>query len=273
MYVDHRGFSLIADTLDVVTLDATPYSDLKWDVIPQKPILWELEWGELNLRNLPSFQIAMRIFNETIWKSHKEKTLGLILYRGGVPDFKIELLADMLHQLGALLPDEVPPFALFDLEASGSYYTQLFSKELFSHIHLGFRSASFGALSWIGDEIKPLRHDAKLGIALPLRSKVAQDTTIDICLETLQLNAIPYRLITEMYLTEEWDELDHLIVFSSFLSPQGLRKVKGFEAAGGTIVVVGEKLGGEREISMKDFLKDRGRGIRTPDLLLPKQTR
>ena len=62
-----------------------------------------------------------------------------------------------------------------------------------------------------------------------------QDEGIDACLMELERRGTPYRLIAEMYLTEEWDDLDDLIIFSPLLSKQGLRKVQGFVAAGGRV--------------------------------------
>ncbi len=253
MVVNHRGFTPLPNSLALMKLDATPSSELKWEIDPPpENTLWELEFGPLSPRTLPSFKIAVELFVESVWQHYQEQTLGVILYRGALPPYEIEILADMLHQLGALLPDELPPFALFDLEAEGSYYGQLFSKELFSHIHLGFRSGPFGALRW-GKKLTPLHHDAKLGLVLPLRSMVVQDDRIDSCLSDLRKRNIPYRLIAEMQLTEEWDELDDLIVFSSLLSKQGFRKVQGFIAAGGRVVVVGEGLALEREIGYREF--------------------
>ena len=234
MNVDHRGFLPLPKTLDVIKLDATLSSDLKWEEDPPMNTLWELDFGLLTPRDLPSFHIAVRTFIDTVWLLYQEQTLGVILYRGGLPSFEIETLADMLHELGALLPDEIPPFALFDWEIKSSYDAQLFSKELFSHIHLGFRKASFGALKW-GKRVEPVYHSAKVGVLLPLRSKVMQDEEIDACLMELEKRGIPYRLIAEMYLSEEWDDLDDLIVFSSLLSKQGMRKVQGFVAAGGRV--------------------------------------
>ena len=62
MNVDHRGFSPLPKTLQVIKLDATLPSDLKWEVAPHDQTLWELEFGQLTPQNLPSFQIAVRTF-------------------------------------------------------------------------------------------------------------------------------------------------------------------------------------------------------------------
>lgn len=234
MNVDHRGFFPLPQDLQVIKLDATLSSDLKWKVDPFPQTLWELEFGELSSRNLPTYRIAVHTFVETVWEQNKQQTLGLILYRGRGLPYDLEELADMLHQLGAILPDEIPPFALFDLEIEESGCAQQFSKELFSHIHLGFRKAPFGALEW-KECVTPLYHSAKIGVSLPLRKQAMHSDTIDACMKELEKRNIPYRLISEMYLTEEWDGLDELIIFPSLLSKQGERKIQGFTAAGGRI--------------------------------------
>lgn len=252
MNVDHRGFSPLPHSLSVIPLDATLSSTLKWEVVPEGATLWELQFGPLTPHHLPSFQIAVRTFVETLYEKFPLETVGVILYKGGLPPYDLEILADMLHQLGALLPDEVPFFALFDLEAEGFYEAQLFSKELFSSIHLGFRKAPFGALKW-GDKIEPLYHEARLGVMLPLRREGMENREIDACLRALRNRGVRYRLIGEMHLTEEWDDLDDLIVFSELISKQGIRKVQGFVAAGGRVVSVGNPLGVSKEISWNEF--------------------
>ena len=58
---------------------------------------------------------------------------------------------------------------------------------------------------------------------------------VEKCLADLEMRGISYRLIAEPYITEEWDELEELIIFSDWISPWGKRMAKGFEAAGGKI--------------------------------------
>lgn len=229
MNVDHRGFSPLPEEIQVIKLDATLPSDLKWEIEPQPNTLWELDFGLMDPRHLPTYRVAVETLIET---GALEAALGVILYRGGVPPFEMEVLVDMLHQLGAILPDEVPPFALFDVEMKGSYKAQLFSKELFSHIHLGFRSGPMGAIQW-GEKLIPLYHESKVGVVMPLRS-VKEEKVVDHCFEAL--GETPYRIISEMHLTEEWDEIDELIIFSSLISKHGMRKVQGFIATGGKVV-------------------------------------
>ena len=199
--------------------------------------MWELDFqmGQLTPAHLSSYQLAVKEFSERVWENYSEKTLGVILYKGAVPSAPLEEFAEYLHHLAAYLPDELPPFALFDCPGD----PLLFSKEIFPHIHLGFRSGEIGALQW-GETYQPLRHDATLGIVLPLREKGLQFDMVDQCLKEVDR---PYRLIAEPYITEEWDELDELLIFSDLISSWGMRMVQGFEATGGKIIHYNEKSG------------------------------
>ncbi len=87
-------------------------------------------------------------------------------------------------------------------------------------------------------------------------------------LQAMDAAGIPYRVITEAFLTEEWDGLEAVVAGS--VSPRGKRMLRGFCASGGIAVFVGEHLDLPDEMSLEEF---RGRGIRTPDLLVPNQPR
>lgn len=231
--VDHRGFNPLHKTLDSITLDASLQSDLIWDIkSDDSPIIWELDFAirTLNPIRLASYRLAVRTFIETIWANNRENTLGAILYKGDIPPFEMEDFADYLHQIAAELPDQVPPFALFDCRGD----PLKFSKEIFPHIHLGFRSGPIGAIEW-GERLIPRRCDARLGVALPLRAKGLRFDAVDRCLRFLDREKTRYRLIAEPYLTEEWDDLDKIIIFPTLISTGGLRMIRGFEAAGGKV--------------------------------------
>ncbi len=229
--VDHRGFDPLPHSIISIRLDGSLNSDLVWNITANDPhILWELDFNIkfLNPAPLASYQLAVRIFVESIWEKHRENTLGVILYKGAIPPFEMKAFADYLHHIAAGLPDEVPPFALFDCVGD----PLLFSKEIFPHIHLGFRSGPIGPIQW-GETLIPRRYDARLGVVLPLCKKGLQFDEVDECLK--ELKKTPYRLINEPYLTEEWDDLDEIIIFSNLISPWGRRMIQGFEAAGGKV--------------------------------------
>lgn len=228
--IDHRGFSPLPSSLTLYSLDASLCSDLKWEVESNAPeILWELDFQitSLNQPQLSSYQLAVKHFAETVWERYQKETLGAVIYKGKVPNYPLEDFASYLHHLAAYLPDEVPPIVLFDCVGD----PLRFSKEIFSHLHLGFRDDRLGVMQW-GEALKPLRHDAALGVVLPLHEK---GITFETVLKRLSHLDRPYRMIAEPYLTEEWDGLDEIIIFSDWISPWGKRMVQGFEATGGKI--------------------------------------
>lgn len=233
--IDHRGFSFIPPTLSKVTLDASLASDLNWEISSVPPYtLWHLDFQikALSMAHLPSYQLAVSTFLEKVWEPYRESAVGVVLYQGEVPPFELEAFADYLHLLASYLPDELPPIALFDCPGD----PLLFSKEIFSHIHLGFRSGPIGVIEW-GSALVPRQYNGTLGILLPLREKGTWFDKVDACLKECDRKGIAYRLIAEPYLTEEWDELAELVIFPELISPWGKRMVRGFEAAGGKSII------------------------------------
>ncbi|HEY2810351.1 MAG TPA: hypothetical protein VGJ00_03055 [Rhabdochlamydiaceae bacterium] len=136
--------------------------------------------------------------------------------------FYADLLAEYLHRLVSFLPDGLIPFAFFDARGgeSAAFLTQLFSPVRFQHLCLS-----------LATDAPPL------AICFPSDAYCTQEilSTLDLCMQTLTAEHIPFRIIFEDKLTEEWDGLDKLIAISEGLSPQGKRKLQGFCAAGGEI--------------------------------------
>ena len=60
-------------------------------------------------------------------------------------------------------------------------------------------------------------------------------------------------MIEELFLTESWEGVDRLYVLSEATTSQGKRKLLGFCAAGGTVIVEGESLGLPNEVLVKNF--------------------
>lgn len=220
--VDHRGFDPLIEPFIPILLDASLESACDWNGEGKGFFHLDFQIKGLLPAHLATYQFAVRRFNETIYN---EETEGVILYQGPVPSWSLEDFADFLHHIAAELPEELPSFALFDCVGDPLQ----FSKEIFPHIHLGFRLGPIGALTW-GNRLIPKRYDQRVGVALPLREKGLQFDMVDPCLK-----GGAYRLINEPYLTEEWDDLDEIIIFKDFISPRGRRMLQGFEAAGGQI--------------------------------------
>ncbi len=215
-------------------------SDLDWKIDVQAPVLWELDFNfQFSEAALRSYILAVEQFVE-IWK--KYSGLGVVLYRGSLDiikkmpvDNEVEaatLFGEFLHRLASFLPDNANPQCLFEgpHTFTKGRAIQLMSKERFQHISLG-------------------EQKGREGLLLP-----PDDLCTPEVLKILELYPIP-RVIPEKMLNEMWDGLDHLVVIEEAVTAQGLRHLKGFEAAGGTVQKV------------------RSRGIRTPDPLLPKQLR
>ncbi len=205
--------------------------------------------------------------------------------------FSMTLLSEYLHRLLSYLPDSLQVFCLFDATGHTSFsrQAQLFSKERFSHFQLGVQGGLLPiiGLQWqkgecfsgyIGDEPPKDFPFINPSVALCLPGDEALDSNgleeLERVFATLYQMKVPYRIIPEALLTEEWDELESIISLSSMLSGQGRRKLQGFCAAGGEVVSYGHLMGFAEEVSFEDYLeRNRSRGIRTPDLLLPKQPR
>ena len=221
-------------------LSADFASDLDWKIDVQGSVLWELDFDfQFSEAALRSYILAVEQFVE-VWKQHGG--IGVVLYRGSLDVIKkmgidddveaATLFGEFLHRVASFLPDDANPQCLFEGHHSFSVgrAVQLMSKERFQHISLG-ESPSHEGLLLPPDEL----------------------CTPDV-LKTLELHLQP-RVIPEKMLNEMWDGLDHLVVIEDAMTGQGLRHLKGFEAAGGAVKRV------------------RSRGIRTPDPLLPKQLR
>ncbi len=219
---------------------------------PAFPIDDEMRLHELSL--------ALKHFSETLFPRFEEKTVGAALYRGpldlGGRQQKEELplyldtYAAYFQLLAHKLPDSLSIFILFD--ATGIPRTEalsLLSKDRFSHFELGVKglaSASW-CLAWEGENLT--LSEAKVGVVLPQEYDAAEFEQL---LQELDANATTYRVVSEAFMTEEWDGLETMI--SPPLSARGNRMLKGFLASGGQVEI-------------------RGRGIRTPDLLVPNQPR
>ena len=55
-------------------------------------------------------------------------------------------------------------------------------------------------------------------------------------LQALNEKGTSYRLIAEDHLIRDWDGLDYLIIDPDSVSKFGMRKIMGFQAAGGTVL-------------------------------------
>lgn len=150
---------------------------------------------------------------------------------------------EYLLLLAANIPDEIPLFVELDTTGIDDLVlaAQLTSAEKYEHLQMLDSPTDV--------------YSIPIGICLPPSSFVACQAThglVDV-FNFLANNHIRYRVIPEDNLITEWDGLDSLIVCSNFLGPQGFRKLQGFCAAGGQVVLVGKELGLPEEITFKEW--------------------
>jgi hypothetical protein len=167
-----------------------------------------------------------------------------------------QMLGEYLHRLISFLPDVVLPFALIDVSRihSPSKIAQFFSKERFEYLHLALKGAQcpFSGICWeygqttahgiISKEFLPAKPlpAPSLGIYLPkglcMDGQLSQE--LDMFISQLNATHSSFRLIAEEKLTEQWDGIDQLIIPSHQISVQGMRKLHGFAATGGSITSI-----------------------------------
>lgn len=281
------------ENLTIISLDASLSSNLDWEDVKSraeasKMILWDLDFDLASVSfydatALASFLVAIKAFTETLFIPYQDRSFGVCLYQGPLfTSFKwnleheeaylewkesyeafpnarelycTEIFSEYLHRLAAALPEEALPIALFDsTEESESRLAQLLSREHFSYLYVGLKNQLLPLGPFSLDAGK-----ARVGVTLPLHAYCSKEcfNLVDRCMDEMKKNQIPFRIVSEAYLTESWDGLDTLILFSDYLSPQGKRKAQGFSAAGGQLVIQGGPLG----IGETSWYEFRGRGI------------
>ncbi|PIS00733.1 MAG: hypothetical protein COT84_05955 [Chlamydiae bacterium CG10_big_fil_rev_8_21_14_0_10_35_9] len=256
-------------------------------------ILWDLNLG-LPEKNYPieddtllsSVKIALHQFIQVFWQEFQPWTIGVVLYKGNVPSFsctkheekyseevhQLTLLSDYLHLLSFSLPDELQIFTLIEASSleNDALLTYCVSKEKFEYFILALKNSEtpISALKWSSIEGKDLitsqseeyafSQDVNIGVCFvkdaSISSEVLQD--FDNLFTHLKKKGISYRILPEIFATEQWDELDYIIVLQKYASDQIVRMLQGFMAAGGTAVSYGDNLGLEGEIPFNQLVAE-----------------
>lgn len=166
--------------------------------------------------------------NFTIWKEGQAKHGELHLKRL----FCAEAFVTYFQMLAHRLPDEIPLSLILDCQNVGSLAQtlHLLSPERFEHFDLE----------------TGLVFESKRGVCFPADEKCSEEilNRIDVLWEEMG----PFKPVYESKLTEQWDGLDELYVFSEAVSVQGRRKLLGFCAAGGRVICEGKLLGLPNEV-------------------------
>lgn len=236
-------------------------------------------------------ETAVQHFTKTVWPLFSHKTIGVVLHRGSLnfaenfpwvledreecrqegslpPFFCRELVLKQLKLLASCLPEEALCFLLLDtdsIEDPVSYF-RLTNLAAFFPFHLILKGKwpqrfpyalpSFGwdhghsPLGVLTDQPRTIFSEINIPLALCLPEATEWEEVHSV-IERLDT---PFRVIPEQILTNEWDGVDQLIVFSKGVTERGRRKLLGFCAAGGTVLTVGELLGLPNEVSFLNKL-------------------
>lgn len=172
--------------------------------------------------------------NWEIWREGRLEERELHLRRL----FCLDVFSHYFQMLAHKLPDELPLFLAFDAEGLGSIAEKhhLLCRERFEHFQVATKNLPFtNGLIWDGNQI--LNQNEKSPRALCLPEDVKCSSFILTRLEEgMTRIEKPFRVISEAFLTEDWEGVDVLHVIDGTLSLQGERKIKGFEATGGVVV-------------------------------------
>lgn len=212
---------------------------------------------------------SCRHFSETLWPAYKDQTIGGILYQGSAdffanflwndlqktnqeqwqkrfpsahPQFfSADAFASYFQLLAHLLPDELPLILCMDIRQiqSLSRSLNLVSRERFEHFLLAVRGEKWPQDAYLWDERSLTFHPqaATIGLCFPQSSSFTEEKffEFDKILFDMYESKQPFRVVFEEFLTEQWENLDEIWIVSGSLSLHGQRKLKGFEAAGGTV--------------------------------------
>ena len=268
VFLNEKPFDLTQSDIAQIVLNAKPSDDLLWEDAMKRAqeavssgcyVLWELDFGFasgavsfLDSATFYSCSIAIEEFSKRLYPLFKEHSIGVLLFRGEFSPSKLfprtlweerfdqwridvqqvsyrlfaaQLFSEYLHRLISFLPDEIIPLISVETEpeVSPAEKAQLFSRERFEYI---FPIA---------------KHDeGDIALLLPLDSHLDDATLrqIDLAMKELRESGKDFRIISEAKLTEEWDEVETLIIFPHAVSTQGKRKLMGFVAAGGVVLEI-----------------------------------
>ena len=141
-----------------------------------------------------------------------------------------DIALDFLKDVSATLPVSIPLYLFLDaqdIRQSSEFYSLLSPEALYPFSPI-LKNGAF--------KLPNLQKmQTQQSVCLPLLQNLRQ-VGAEICQSFLETMQKPYRLIPESELTESWEGVDELYVVSSGVSRLGMRKLQGFEAAGGTII-------------------------------------
>lgn len=217
-------------------------------------ILWEFKCNldEKDENFLDKLENSIVSFIQALWNPFKSNTLGVVLYKGSLQEEVIELC----KFIDSHLPDTIASFVVLDLEAIKSPYLtfQKISVSDLEYFHLIVKSAVCSRFPFAMPIIPWNSHGGPLGfysdhsqnVSLPSRVPISLvlpaqpipeiESRFNDIIERLEQRNLPFRVLPEQWITTAWDGIDYFMTFPSALTSQGMRKLLGFCAAGGSVI-------------------------------------
>lgn len=197
-----------------------------------------LYWDEAQKEHFESWQRASRIpeavscdLQTSLFNNQNRDILSL---------YAIEQLSDYLHRLNAYLPEEPVRFVSFDVQESLSIWriAQALSKERFPYILIDIPHPAISSL------YAEVAERASTAICLPTDERLTAEIgkLWESIFMALQKKSISFRVIPEIFIAEDWADLEEIIVLTDSLSEFGRRQLEGFSISGGKIIFYGKAL-------------------------------
>lgn len=228
-----------------IEIDLSPSSSLKFNekkkwaqecIEEGFKIVWDLNFGSLNKVDEAHFltlNLALEHFINDILTPIGEPTQGVILFKGK-PDFD----ETVLKMLQASLPEALPTYLLLETDLP----KEIALISTLEHFIVAVTSQnmpySLPTMGWghclstsgaFTEKVEPLLKPQTLNMGFCLPKEPC---------EMSESNLINCRIIPEEHLTTSWDGLDKMIVPYDKLTAQGKRKIAGFQAAGGEVIII-----------------------------------
>lgn len=213
-----------------LTLDASPSSDLDWDLSEEGPYHLDFGWQNkpLNPHNPAHFNACMLAVEEFAKKAPEAGEVVLLASNGEFhkllegdfdPLFAAQLMSEYLHRLASALPEEAIPTLLLTINETQDFGEMVIRlcRRRFEHFQLKFT-----------DRVIPVEGEARVAVALP-SDEMYDPAHFNALFSSLE----GFICIPEELLNEHWDGLDQIIVDPDLMSDTGRRMLLGFEAAGG----------------------------------------
>lgn len=168
-----------------------------------------------------------------------------------------EQLSNYLHSLGSHLTEDVIRSATFITTGYTSIWraAQMLSRERFPHILIDVNYTAISSLQ---------HYPHTVALCLPQDQYLNEEVgeLWESLYIELEKNSIPFRVIPETFIAEDWSALEKIIVLTNSLTEFGKRQLQGFSISGGQIISCGGLLDMANVTTWEDWIEAiRGRGI------------